>query len=147
MKHYPPPANTPSRVRSGTVATFKSEICFEIYWAAMRENITRLKCNNNICFVCFQVSSDGNITYSTLTFTPTLADHGKTLTCRAVNKFIDAAVEEDSWKLNVFCKYDIRRYFYKTVSYSDTSLNVYFSSQIGMKAVRAVFQSIFEIVR
>lgn len=49
-----------------------------------------------------KVSSDGNITYSTLTFTPTLADHGKTLTCRAVNKFIDAAVEEDSWKLNVF---------------------------------------------
>ncbi|PSN56957.1 hypothetical protein C0J52_10847, partial [Blattella germanica] len=49
------------------------------------------------------VSSDGNITYSTLTFTPTLADNGKTLTCRAVNEFIDAAVEEDSWKLNVFC--------------------------------------------
>jgi hypothetical protein len=91
------------------------------------------------------VSSDGNITYSTLTFTPTLADHGKTLTCRAVNKFIDAAVEEDSWKLNVFCKYDIRRYIYKTLSYSDTSLNVYFSSQIGMKTVRAVFQIIFEI--
>lgn len=51
------------------------------------------------------MSSDGNITFSTLTFTPTLADHGKTLTCRAVNEHIDAAVEEDSWKLNVFCKY------------------------------------------
>ncbi|KAJ4448441.1 hypothetical protein ANN_10457 [Periplaneta americana] len=49
-----------------------------------------------------EVSSDGNITQSTLTFTPTLADNGKTLTCRAVNKLIDAAVEEDSWKLNVF---------------------------------------------
>ena len=51
------------------------------------------------------MSSDGNITFSTLDFTPTLTDHGKTLTCRAVNTFIDAAVEEDSWKLNVFCKY------------------------------------------
>jgi hypothetical protein len=88
--------------------------------------------NLTLCclFVCLQVSSDGNITYSTLTFTPTLTDHGKTLTCRAVNKFIDAAVEEDSWKLNVFCKYNTRRYFNENLSYSVPGLSVYFSSHL-----------------
>jgi hypothetical protein len=37
-------------------------------------------------------------------FTPTMIDHEKTITCRADNPSVQAGVEEDTWKLNVFCK-------------------------------------------
>nr|XP_018907738.1 PREDICTED: nephrin [Bemisia tabaci]XP_018907739.1 PREDICTED: nephrin [Bemisia tabaci] len=46
-----------------------------------------------------EISPDGNFTTSTLTFTPTLSDDGKSLTCRAENAHVRAGFEEDSWKL------------------------------------------------
>ncbi|XP_068082092.1 nephrin [Anabrus simplex] len=49
-----------------------------------------------------KISPDGNITLSTLTFTPTAADNEKVLTCRAENTRVRAGVEEDTWKLSVF---------------------------------------------
>ncbi|XP_054259110.1 synaptogenesis protein syg-2-like [Macrosteles quadrilineatus] len=48
------------------------------------------------------VSTDGNVTISTLMFKPTLLDHEKTLTCRADNQHVKAGAEEDSWKLNIY---------------------------------------------
>lgn len=33
-----------------------------------------------------------------------MIDHEKTITCRADNPRVQAGVEEDTWKLNVFCK-------------------------------------------
>ncbi|XP_065333564.1 synaptogenesis protein syg-2-like isoform X2 [Cloeon dipterum] len=48
-----------------------------------------------------KVSADGNMTTSTLMFTPTMIDHEKTITCRADNPRVQAGVEEDTWKLNV----------------------------------------------
>ncbi|CAG2058733.1 unnamed protein product, partial [Timema podura] len=48
------------------------------------------------------VSADGNITISTLTFSPILGDHDKSLTCRADNTRVRAGVEEDTWKLDVY---------------------------------------------
>lgn len=48
-----------------------------------------------------QVSEDGNVTDSTLTMTPSKEDNDRVLTCRAENQRLSAAVEEDSWKLNV----------------------------------------------
>lgn len=57
-------------------------------------------------FMFAQYSEDGNITTSTLLFTPSLLDHDKGLTCRAENDRVSAGeVEEDSWKLNVYCKH------------------------------------------
>ena len=52
----------------------------------------------------FQVSDDGNLTTSILTFKPTLLEHDKVITCRAENPKVRGGVEEDTWKLNVFCK-------------------------------------------
>ncbi|XP_068084809.1 synaptogenesis protein syg-1-like [Anabrus simplex] len=49
-----------------------------------------------------KVSADGNVTVSTLTFTPTSKDNDKVLTCRAENPQVRAGVEEDTWRLNVF---------------------------------------------
>lgn len=57
------------------------------------------------------MSSDGNITSSTLTFSPTKSDNGKSLICRAENNRVqqqinDAAggTAEDSWTIDVHCK-------------------------------------------
>ncbi|XP_066594122.1 nephrin-like isoform X2 [Prorops nasuta] len=49
-----------------------------------------------------KVSEDGNTTTSTLTFTPTLLDHAKTITCRANNPKVRGSILEDTWQLNVY---------------------------------------------
>ncbi|KAL6255732.1 hypothetical protein P5V15_012976, partial [Pogonomyrmex californicus] len=49
-----------------------------------------------------QVSQDGNMTSSILTFQPTLSHHEKVITCRAENSKIHLGIAEDTWKLNVF---------------------------------------------
>ena len=48
-----------------------------------------------------QVIDNGNVTRSTITFTPKPSDNGKTITCRAENtKMVGAAIEDD-WKITV----------------------------------------------
>lgn len=51
-----------------------------------------------------QVSADGNVTTSTLLFTPSIKDNGARLVCRASNLRIEGAFLEDVRKLNIFCK-------------------------------------------
>lgn len=57
-----------------------------------------------------QVSQDGNITSSTVTFSPTKLDNGKSLICRAENIQVQnpkdkmSGIVEDSWKIDVHCK-------------------------------------------
>jgi hypothetical protein len=53
-----------------------------------------------------QISPDGNITTSTLVFTPTRQDNGKNLVCRATNELVKNGVKETTLKLNVFCEYN-----------------------------------------
>ncbi|KAI5747817.1 hypothetical protein M8J77_018790 [Diaphorina citri] len=48
------------------------------------------------------ISPDGNITYSSLTYTARISDHNQTLTCRAENPRVKSGVEEDQIKLNIF---------------------------------------------
>jgi hypothetical protein len=48
------------------------------------------------------------VTTSTLTFSPQVDDSGKSLTCRAENKQISGSAQEDTWTLNVHCKYQQR---------------------------------------
>lgn len=57
-----------------------------------------------IIYSILQVSEDGNMSTSILSFAPTRQDNGKTLTCRASNHLVQNGVEETSIKLNVFCK-------------------------------------------
>ncbi|KAK6638849.1 hypothetical protein RUM43_007118 [Polyplax serrata] len=49
-----------------------------------------------------EISPDGNITTSILTFSPRVEDHDRSLICRADNNLVKAGAEEDSIKLNVF---------------------------------------------
>ena len=54
-----------------------------------------------------KASSDGNISYSSLTFIPSVKDGGQFLTCQAENPEVPTSVIEDNWKLDVHCKFDI----------------------------------------
>ncbi|XP_044263990.1 nephrin-like [Tribolium madens] len=47
------------------------------------------------------VSADGNTTTSTLSFTPTAADHGLILTCKASNQRIPFSEQQRTWMLRV----------------------------------------------
>ncbi|CRK98676.1 CLUMA_CG011994, isoform A [Clunio marinus] len=49
-----------------------------------------------------KTSPDGNITTSTLLFTPTRQDNGKNLVCRATNELVRNGIKETTLKMNVF---------------------------------------------
>ncbi|KZS10656.1 putative Nephrin [Daphnia magna] len=55
-------------------------------------------------------SSDGNISYSSLTFVAIAEDGGQYLTCRAENHELPASVMEDTLKLDVQCKCPTRQF-------------------------------------
>lgn len=52
-----------------------------------------------------QISADGNATVSRLMFTPTIEAIGKVVMCRAENGQIPGSAIEDTFKLNINCKY------------------------------------------
>lgn len=62
------------------------------------------------CYIQFMENPD-NQSLSVLTFTPTIDDDGKYLTCRAENPKIENSIIEDRWLLVVHCKYCISKSF------------------------------------
>ena len=67
----------------------------------------------HIYLYVLKISQDGNMTSSTLILKPTLLDHDKVVICRAENFKVQRGIVEDTWKLNVFCKYNILLYIYQ----------------------------------
>jgi len=53
------------------------------------------------------MSSDGNVSYSSIMFVAAIEDGGQYLTCRAENTELPSSSMEDSWKLDVHCKLNL----------------------------------------
>lgn len=56
-----------------------------------------------------QMVVQANKSFSKLTITPTTDDNGRILTCRAENPSMMGKYLNSSWKLNVVCKYHLRK--------------------------------------
>ena len=54
----------------------------------------------------------GELSTSTLTYTPQPSDSGKILYCRATNPELKIGVLDDKWELDVKCKQIILQYLY-----------------------------------
>lgn len=53
------------------------------------------------------VEKVGELTKSTIYFTPTTKDHGKILACRAENPLMTDSGIDDNWSITVYCECDI----------------------------------------
>jgi hypothetical protein len=78
--------------------------CHKVFFRTLSKSVC-LGSSSLIFSALFQTSPDGNVTTSTLTFSPQVDDSGKSLTCRAENRHISGSAQEDTWTLNVHCKY------------------------------------------
>jgi hypothetical protein len=77
-----------------------------------------------ITFLLLQTSTvSGELSTSTMTYTPRSEDSGKTLHCRATNPEMHQGVLEDQWKLDVQCKSEKRNAIVPSMYFS---LNFHF---------------------
>ncbi|VVC44609.1 Hypothetical protein CINCED_3A001155 [Cinara cedri] len=101
-------------------------------------NITWWKDNEELKNTSQSVSPDGNITSSTVTFSPKKTDNGKSLTCRAENEKVKdpdnqmSGITEDSWTIDVHYMPKLSLALGKNMNAADIEENddVYFECKI-----------------
>ena len=60
------------------------------------------------------VDPEKDVSVATVRFVPTASDHGKYVTCRAVNEYFPATTKEDGYILSVKCKKENKTFFFLT---------------------------------
>ncbi|XP_046401780.1 hemicentin-1 isoform X2 [Ischnura elegans] len=100
--HFKPLSATILNKNQGLSADRKYEIVCQAVGSRPPAKITWWKDNKRLESFVEKVSTDGNVTTSTTTLTPSMQDNGRTLTCRADNPRVQGGAEEDTWKMDVY---------------------------------------------
>lgn len=109
----------------------------EIHWYRGSERLRNAKTHQ---------SPDGNSTFSTLDFTPSLSDLGATITCTAENKDIPNSAIHDSWKLDIHCKYQLSKNTGFTRKESEREANADFGTFANILRLFAFDRQTFQII-
>ncbi|XP_037510042.1 hemicentin-1 isoform X2 [Rhipicephalus sanguineus] len=78
-----------------------AEIGCEVWGSRPSPVVTWWKGLRELNHTFVYLSTDGNMTTSVVSFTPSRDDHGSSLACRAKNPAMTESVEEDTWTMNI----------------------------------------------
>ncbi|XP_077554809.1 neural cell adhesion molecule 2-like isoform X2 [Haemaphysalis longicornis] len=95
---------TSVKIRRGDIpisAGLPAEIVCEVWGSRPPPVVTWWKGLRQLNHTFVYVSTDGNVTTSVVSFTPSSEDHGSSLACRAKNPAMTDSVEEDTWTMDV----------------------------------------------
>ncbi|XP_075743573.1 neural cell adhesion molecule 2-like isoform X2 [Rhipicephalus microplus] len=95
---------TSVKIRRGDIpvsAGLPAEIVCEVWGSRPPPVVTWWKGLRQLNHTFVYVSTDGNMTTSVVSFTPSSDDHGSSLACRAKNPAMVDSVEEDTWTMDV----------------------------------------------
>ncbi|XP_049517497.1 hemicentin-2 [Dermacentor silvarum] len=95
---------TSVKIRRGDIpisAGLPAEIVCEVWGSRPPPVVTWWKGLRQLNHTFVYVSTDGNMTTSVVSFTPSNDDHGSSLACRAKNPAMADSVEEDTWTMDV----------------------------------------------
>ncbi|XP_071453565.1 nephrin-like [Hetaerina americana] len=106
--HFKPLSASILNKNQGLSADRKYEIVCQAVGSRPPAKITWWKDNKKLDSFVEKVSTDGNVTTSTTTLTPTMQDNDRTLTCRADNPRVQGSAEEDTWKMDVYYVPEVR---------------------------------------
>ncbi|XP_065289526.2 nephrin-like isoform X1 [Dermacentor albipictus] len=82
-------------------AGLPAEIACEVWGSRPPPVVTWWKGLSELNHTFVYLSTDGNMTTSVVSFTPSRDDHGSSLACRAKNPAMTESVEEDTWTMDI----------------------------------------------
>ncbi|XP_037561154.1 hemicentin-1-like [Dermacentor silvarum] len=82
-------------------AGLPAEIACEVWGSRPPPVVTWWKGLSELNHTFVYLSTDGNMTTSVVSFTPSRDDHGSSLACRAKNPAMAESVEEDTWTMDI----------------------------------------------
>ncbi|XP_022663733.1 neogenin-like [Varroa destructor] len=90
------------RLQAPISAGLRVEVVCEVFGSRPQATVSWWKGLKQLNQTFEYTSSDGNVTTSVVTFTPSASDHGSNIACRATNPSMDSeSAEEDTWKIAV----------------------------------------------